>query len=99
VPKTEYASRDYYDVWLPNLAPSQELMKVGRAVESDEDWRVFAKKYRAEMGSPETKRVLDLLAGLSHSANFSVGCYCEVESRCHRSLLRELLSERGADID
>jgi uncharacterized protein YeaO (DUF488 family) len=99
VPKTEYASRDYYDVWLPNLAPSQELMKLGKAVESEEDWGVFAKKYRAEMGSPEKKRVLELLAGLSHGANFSVGCYCEVESRCHRSLLRQLLSERGADLD
>jgi uncharacterized protein YeaO (DUF488 family) len=99
VPKTEYASRDYYDVWLPNLAPSQELMGLGKAVESDADWGVFAKKYRSEMATPEKKRILDLLAGLSHGANFSVGCYCEVESRCHRSLLRELLSERGADID
>ncbi len=99
VPKTEYASRDYYDVWLPNLAPSPELMKLGKAVESDEDWRVFATKYRGELSSPEKARVLDLLAGLSHGANFSVGCYCEIESRCHRSLLRELLSERGADIE
>ncbi len=99
VPKTEYASRDYYDVWLPNLAPSPELMKLGKAVESDEDWRVFAKKYRGELSSPEKACVLDLLAGLSHGANFSVGCYCEIESRCHRSLLRELLSERGADIE
>jgi uncharacterized protein YeaO (DUF488 family) len=99
VPKTEFASRDYYDVWLPNLAPSPELMKSGRAVESDTEWTVFAKKYRAEMTAPEKKRVLELLAGLSHSANFSVGCYCEVESRCHRSLLRGLLAELGADMD
>ena len=99
VPKTEYASRDYYDVWLPDLAPSQQLMKLGKAVESDEDWARFAKKYRAEMASPEKKRVLDLLAGLSHGGNFSVGCYCEVESRCHRSLLRALLAEHGADIE
>ena len=99
VPKTEYASRDYYDVWLPNLAPSPELMKLAKAAESDAEWAAFAKKYRAEMNVPERKRVLDLLAALSHGANFSVGCYCEVESRCHRSLLRELLAERGADID
>jgi uncharacterized protein YeaO (DUF488 family) len=99
VPKSEHASRDYYDVWLPNLAPSQELMKLGKAVESDQDWAHFAKKYRAEMGAPEKMRVLDLLAALSHDTDFSVGCYCEVESRCHRSLLRALLAERGADID
>ncbi len=99
VPKTEYASRDYYDVWLPNLAPSPELMKLGQAVASDEDWGVFTKKYRAEMAVPEKSRVLDLLAVLSHGAHFSVGCYCAEESRCHRSLLRELLADRAADLE
>jgi uncharacterized protein YeaO (DUF488 family) len=99
VPKSEYASLDYYDVWLPNLAPSRELMKLGKTVGSDEDWGVFAKKYRAEMAVPEKSRLLDLLAVLSHGAHFSVGCYCAEESRCHRSLLRELLAERGAHLD
>ncbi len=98
VPKTEYAARDYYDVWLPNLAPSQELMRLGKAVRTDKEWEVFAKKYRAEMAAPENQRVIDLLAGLSHTSNFAVGCYCEAESRCHRSLLRQLLSERKAAI-
>ncbi len=99
VPKDEYASRDFYDAWLPELAPSPDLMKLGKAVESDEDWDAFAKKYRAEMAAPEKRRLLDLLAVLSHSTQFSVGCYCEEESRCHRSLLRELLNERGADLE
>jgi uncharacterized protein YeaO (DUF488 family) len=99
VPKSEHASRDYYDVWLPNLAPSPELMKLGKEVETDEDWGVFAKKYRAEMAAPDRSRLLDLLAALSHGAHFSVGCYCAEESRCHRSLLRELLAERGADLE
>jgi uncharacterized protein YeaO (DUF488 family) len=99
VPKSEYASRDFYDAWLPELAPSPELMKLGKAVESDEDWNTFAKKYRAEMAVPERRRLLDLLAVLSHGSQISVGCYCEEESRCHRSLLRELLDERGADLE
>jgi uncharacterized protein YeaO (DUF488 family) len=99
VPKDEYASRDFYDAWLPELAPSPDLMKLGKAVESDEDWDAFAKKYRAEIAAPEKRRLLDLLAVLSHSTQFSVGCYCEEESRCHRSLLRELLDERGADLE
>jgi uncharacterized protein YeaO (DUF488 family) len=99
VPKVEYASRDYYDTWLPELAPTPELMKLGKAAESDEDWATFAKKYRDEMSAPEKRRLLDLLAVLSHGTRFSVGCYCEEESRCHRSLLRELLLERGADLD
>lgn len=98
VPKSEYASRNYYDTWLPELAPTPELMKIGKAVESDEAWEAFAKKYRTEMSAPEKRRLLDLLAVLSHDAQFSVGCYCEEESRCHRSLLRELLRERGADL-
>jgi uncharacterized protein YeaO (DUF488 family) len=98
VPKEEYASRDYYDTWLPELAPSPDLMKLGKAVDSREDWEAFTKKYRSEMAAPERRRLLDLLATLSHDTHFSVGCYCEVEARCHRSLLRELLEERGAEV-
>lgn len=96
VPKTEFASQDWYDVWYPNLAPSMETMKLGQAVESDKDWALFSKKYRAEMNEADASRNLDLLAALSHQANFSMGCYCENEARCHRSLLRDLLKERGA---
>lgn len=96
VPKGEFATRDFYDVWLPNLAPSEELLKAGKAVDEARSWRAFARRYRSEMKRPEHGRVLDLLAAMSHQANFSVGCYCENESRCHRSLLRELLRERGA---
>lgn len=98
VPKSEHSSRDFYDVWLPNLAPSPQLMKLGRAADSDRAWKSFVKKYRAEMAAPDARRVLDLLAALSHGARFSVGCYCENEARCHRSVLRELLAERGAEI-
>ena len=96
VPKTEFASQNWYDVWFPNLAPSLETMKLGLSASSDADWRGFAKKYRAEMNEPGPKHDLDLLAALSHSTSFSVGCYCENESRCHRSILRGLLAERGA---
>ena len=99
VPKSEHAARDFYDTWLPELAPTPELMKLGKAVESDEDWKAFAKKYRAEMADPQKGRLLDLLAALSTGSQLSVGCYCEDESRCHRSLLRELLGERGADLE
>ena len=98
VPKTEYASQNWYDVWLPNVAPSPELMKRGRAAESEKEWAAFFKKYRAEMANPEKSRVLDLLAAMSHHANLSVGCYCENERRCHRSILRELLAEREAKL-
>jgi uncharacterized protein YeaO (DUF488 family) len=98
VPKAEFASRDYYDTWLPLLAPSAELMAEGKAAESDADWARFAKRYRAEIEGGEGARVLDLLAALSHSSQFAVGCYCENEDRCHRSLLRQLLAERGAAI-
>lgn len=96
VPKTEYASRNYYDVWLPNLAPSEELIKAGRSAKDGTDWRSFVKGYRLEMSRPENSRVLDLLAALSHQANFSVGCYCSDEQHCHRSVLRQLLAERSA---
>ena len=98
VPKTEFASGNWYDVWYPNLAPSVETMKLGQSVESDKDWAAFSKKYRAEMNEADASRNLDLLAAMSHQANFSMGCYCENEARCHRSLLRGLLSERGAAI-
>jgi uncharacterized protein YeaO (DUF488 family) len=98
VPKSEFASQNWYDVWLPNLAPSQALMKLGQAAKTDREWVAFVKKYRAEMADPDRSRVLDLLAALSHSADFSVGCYCEDESRCHRSVLRALLSERGGTL-
>ncbi len=99
VPKHEFASRDFYDVWFPNLAPSLETMKLGLAAKSDQDWAAFARKYRAEMRRPEAQHAIALLAGLSHGANFAVGCYCEDASRCHRSLLRELLVEAGARVD
>lgn len=96
VPKGELAERDFYDVWLPNLAPSEELLKAGKAADEERSWRAFARRYRSEMKRPENRRVLELLAAMSHQANFSVGCYCEDEMRCHRSLLRELLRERAA---
>jgi uncharacterized protein YeaO (DUF488 family) len=96
VRKSEYASRDFYDVWLPLLAPSAALVKQALAARTERDWRRFAGKYRREMGATHPRAVLDVLAGLSHLAEFSVGCYCADESRCHRSVLRELLAERGA---
>jgi len=98
VPKAEFASGNWYDVWFPNLAPSAELVKQAQRAASDEDWATFAKHYRAEMAVPEHARTLDLLAALSHQTDFSVGCYCADESRCHRSILRALLTERGARI-
>ena len=96
VPKEEFASHDYYDVWLPNLAPSAELMAQGRAAQTEAEWSAFTRGYRKEMAEPEASHVIDLLATLSHTADFSVGCYCEEESHCHRSVLRELLQARGA---
>ena len=98
VPKSEFASRNYYDVWLPNLAPSDQLFKAGRSAKDETDWRSFIKRYRSEMSRAENSRVLDLLAALSHQTNFSVGCYCNDEQRCHRSVLRQLLAERGASL-
>jgi uncharacterized protein YeaO (DUF488 family) len=98
VPKSEFASGNWYDVWYPNLAPSAETVKLGQQASSERDWQAFARRYRAEMAAPEAARTLDLLAALSRQADFSVGCYCEHESRCHRAVLRELLAERGADI-
>ncbi len=96
VPKSEYASRNYYDVWLPNLAPSEELLKAARSAKDEKSWRSFIKRYRSEMSRPENSRVLDLLAALTHQTNFSIGCYCNDEQHCHRSVLRQLLIERGA---
>jgi len=98
VPKTAFASQNWYDVWFPNLAPSVETMKSGQAAATPRERLAFAKKYRAEMATPEHSRTLDLLAALSQHANFSVGCYCEDESRCHRAILRALLIERGAKL-
>jgi uncharacterized protein YeaO (DUF488 family) len=99
VPKSEFASRDYYDVWFPNLAPSVEAMKLGQEAESPAQWAAFARKYRAEMATPDSGHAIGLLAALSRQANFSIGCYCEDESRCHRSILRALLVERGAEVE
>lgn len=98
VPKSEYASRNIYDVWLPILSPSQELVKGAKASTDDKSWSIFARKFRAEMKEPDAARILDLLAALSLQTNLSVGCYCENEARCHRSILRELLVERGAHV-
>jgi uncharacterized protein YeaO (DUF488 family) len=98
VPKTAFASQDWYDVWYPNLAPSAETMKLGQQAETAAQWNAFTRKYKAEMAEADASRSLDLLAALSHTTAFSVGCYCEDASRCHRSLLRGLLAERGADI-
>jgi uncharacterized protein YeaO (DUF488 family) len=101
VPKSEYAKRDLYDVWLPNLAPSEELLKSAQAslaAGDERGWKAFVRRYRAEMKRPEHRALLDTLAALSHTANFSVGCYCADEARCHRSVLRALLAERGANL-
>jgi len=98
VPKREHAARDFYDVWLPELAPSAEAVKLARSDASERAWGRFVKRYRREMAAPERQRLLELLAALSQHASFSVGCYCEDEARCHRSVLRELLLERGARV-
>jgi uncharacterized protein YeaO (DUF488 family) len=98
VPRAEFASRNYYDVWLPTLAPSAHLVAQARAASSAAEWNRFVRGYRKEMNGPQAKALLDVLAALSASANFSVGCYCKDEKRCHRSVLRQLLAERGATI-
>lgn len=98
VPKAKFSSDNWYDVWFPNLAPSPEAVNSALAAETPRQWTAFVKRYRAEMASPENSRVLDLLAALSHEANFSMGCYCEDESRCHRSVLRQLLLDRRAEV-
>ena len=98
VPKSEYAQRDFYDVWLPNLAPSQGLLKEAKTAHDKKSWAAFERKFRSEMKVPDAGKLLDLLAALSHRTDFSVGCYCNDERRCHRSILRQLLVERGTDI-
>ena len=96
VPKAKFASENWYDVWFPTLAPSVPTMHAAQKATTDYEWNAFKKKYRSEMSKADASRALDVLAALSHHANFSVGCYCEDEARCHRSVLRELLAERGA---
>lgn len=98
VPKAEFASRDYYDVWYPLLSPSPEAMAQGQQAQTDKEWEQFAKQFRKELAQPEASRTLDLLAALSHHSAMSVGCYCEDEARCHRSVLRAELLARGADV-
>ena len=99
VPKAEFASRNWYDVWFPNLAPSVDTMKLGQTASTPTQWATFAKRYRAEMAAPENSRALELLAALSRQTNFSVGCYCEDESHCHRAVLLALLVEKGAAVE
>ena len=98
IPKSQFASGNWYDVWLPNIAPAAETVALALNAQTRRQWNAFAKRYRTEMKDPANSRILDLLAALSHEAAFSVGCYCEDESRCHRSVLRQLLLERGAEV-
>jgi uncharacterized protein YeaO (DUF488 family) len=98
VPKSEYASRDFYDVWLPALAPSAELMRSTDIVRDKRAWAAFARRYEAELKRPDTSHLLDTLVALSRTADFAVGCYCEDESHCHRSILRRVLAARGAEV-
>lgn len=98
VSKSDYAAQNWYDVWFPNLAPSATTVKLALLAKTERDLAAFEKRYRAEMAAVENSRALDLLAALSHHANFSVGCYCAEESRCHRVILRALLEERGARV-
>ena len=99
IPKSEFASQNWYDVWFPNLAPSAELVKSAQNASSPSEWSTFVRKYKAEMAAQEAKHDLELLAALSHTTNFSVGCYCENEERCHRSVLRQLLIDYGAKVE
>ena len=98
VPKSEFASKNWYDVWFPNLAPSVETMKQAQAANTPEQWAAFVRKYRTEMAQPEPAHAIALLARLSHDSNFSVGCYCEDENHCHRSVLKALLLNQGAEL-
>ncbi|MBT2971604.1 MAG: hypothetical protein B6D72_19335 [gamma proteobacterium symbiont of Ctena orbiculata] len=99
VPKTDYSSKNIYDVWFPNLAPSEQLLKQYFPVADENQWRSFQRGFIAEMKEAGAKRDLDVLAALSHQTNFSIGCYCEDEAWCHRSILRRLLEQRGADVE
>ena len=98
VPKEEFAARDFYDTWLPELAPSQELVAQAMAAETEKEWQAFVRGYRKEMATPQARHLLELLTSLSHRTDIAVGCYCEDESRCHRSVLRQLLTEHGAEV-
>ncbi|WP_408950603.1 DUF488 domain-containing protein [Lysobacter sp. Hz 25] len=98
VPKGEFATQDWYDVWFPNLAPSADTIKLGQEAQTPAQWNAFVRKYRAEMATPDAGHTLQLLATLSRHSDFSVGCYCEDEAHCHRSVLRELLAEKGAEL-
>ena len=98
VRKEDYASKNFFDVWFPNLSPSAELIKDAKAADNERSWSVFKRRFRAEMSHPDASKGLDLLAALSHQTNMSLGCYCENEARCHRSVLRALLIERGAKL-
>jgi uncharacterized protein YeaO (DUF488 family) len=98
VPKADFSRLDYYDVWFPNLAPSAELVQEAQQAREERAWAAFKRKFVHEMRQPDRSRELDVLAALSHQTNLSLGCYCEDESRCHRSVLRELLKERGANV-
>jgi uncharacterized protein YeaO (DUF488 family) len=99
VPMGDYASQDWYDVWLPNLSPSPTTLALGRAAATEREWTRFLKRFRSEMDAADNRRMLDVLAALSHQTDFSVGCYCADESRCHRSVLRAMLEERGAKME
>jgi uncharacterized protein YeaO (DUF488 family) len=98
VPKERYGPDDWYDVWLPDLSPTPELMAQGKVAESDRDWAAFVRRFRTQMGEGAPSHTLSLLSALSKGSTFSIGCYCKDERRCHRSVLRALLAERGADV-
>ena len=98
VRKEDYSSKNIFDVWFPNLSPSESLLKEAQAASDEKSWKAFRRKFLAELKSPEASKDLDLLAALSHQTNISIGCYCENENRCHRSILKELLIQRGADV-
>ena len=99
VPKAQFSTQNWYDVWFPTLAPSVSAMRLGQAASTPSQWASFARKYKAEMAAPEASRSLDLLAVLSHTADFSVGCYCQDEDYCHRSILKQLLVGHGAKVE
>lgn len=99
VPKSEFSTGNWYDVWFPNLAPSVETLQMGQGAATEREWAAFVRRYRAEMAAPQAKHDLALLAALSHATDFSVGCYCEDEAHCHRSVLRELLADNGAKLE
>ncbi|WP_413460595.1 DUF488 domain-containing protein [Herbaspirillum huttiense] len=98
IPKAEFGKRNYYDIWLPILSPSPELLAKGKLADSDSDWNKFASAFRRELVGGEADKILDLLVALSSATNFAIGCYCNDENRCHRSILRQLLNERGASL-